>query len=96
MYVEGRQVDVIATEFEVLLTLNEGAGQVVRSSTLMIRVWGWPVSGDLLRMTVRRLHYRIEPDPGRPRYIHTVYGVGFMLRDAEAPPGPSRAPDEHS
>jgi two-component system KDP operon response regulator KdpE len=64
----------------LLLTLMERAGQVVRYTTLMHRVWGSEVSNDLLRVTVYRLRHKIEPDPARPRYIHTVPGVGFLIQ----------------
>ena len=96
VYVEGRPVEVTATEFALLFTLGERAGQVLQGATIMKRVWGSPVSNDLLRMTVYRLRHKIEPEPRRPRYIHNVHGVGFMLRDGELPDGSSPAAEEHS
>jgi DNA-binding response OmpR family regulator len=81
VYISGRRVEVTATEFALLLTLMEHAGEVVRTNTIMKQVWDFPVSHDLLRMTVYRLRRKIEPDPKNPRYIHTAQGVGFIMRD---------------
>lgn len=89
----GLQVHVTPQEFELLLALMEQAGQVVRISALMKRVWGSEVSHDLLRVTVFRLRQKIEPNPKQPRYIHTVPSVGFMVTDevssSSAPTAPS-------
>ena len=78
-YVEGRATDVTTNEFLLLLTLMERAGQVVRSTTLMHRIWGAAVSNDLLRVTVYRLRRKIEPNASKPRYIQTVSGIGFII-----------------
>ena len=79
--IEGQPVGLTTNEFLILLTLLERAGQVVRYSNLMRRVWGFDVTGDLLRVTMFRLRKKIEPDPKKPRYIHTVPGVGFLVYD---------------
>ncbi len=90
VHLDGQRVEVTATEFTLLLTLMEHAGQIVRTSTIMRRVWGLAVSDDLVRVTVFRLRRKIEPDPKQPRYIHTVPGVGFIVRDSHlgGPPLP--------
>jgi len=75
-----QQVDMTTLQFVLLQLLMERAGQVVSSQTIMKRVWGGPVSDDLLRVTIFRLRRKIEDDPQRPRYIHTIVGVGFTLR----------------
>ncbi len=75
-----QQVDLTTLQFVLLQLLMERAGQVVSSQTIMKRVWGGPVSDDLLRVTIFRLRRKIEDDPQRPRYIHTIPGVGFTLR----------------
>jgi len=77
---QGRPVDLTTLQFVLLRLLMEQAGRVVTGDTIMKRVWGEPVSDDLLRVTVFRLRRKIEDDPRRPRYIHTVAGVGFTLR----------------
>lgn len=75
-----QQVDLTTLQFVLLQLLMERAGHVVSSQTIMKRVWGGPVSDDLLRVTIFRLRRKIEDDPQRPRYIHTIPGVGFTLR----------------
>jgi two-component system response regulator RegX3 len=93
-YLDGRTVEVTTNEFLLLLTLMERAGHVVRYAALMHRVWGTEVSNDLLRVTIYRLRRKIEPDASKPRYIHTVPGVGFLLEAPYPIPDgtPSRMP----
>lgn len=88
----GQAVHVTPQEFELLLALMEQAGQVVRISALMKRVWGSEISHDHLRVTVFRLRQKIEPNPKKPRYIHTVPSVGFMVADAIGPSSAAAAP----
>jgi len=83
---QGQPVNLTTLQFVLLRLLMEQAGQVVTSDMIMRRVWGGPVSDDLLRVTVFRLRRKIEGDPQRPRYIHTIAGVGFTLRiDPDGP-----------
>jgi DNA-binding response OmpR family regulator len=87
-YLSGTRIEVTANEFAILSALIERAGHVVRYSAMMHKVWGYTVSHDLLRVSVYRLRHKIEPDPGKPRYIHTVPSVGFLVHASNeaAPP----------
>ena len=69
-------------EFRLLYTLITHMGQVLPTDTIVDRVWGYSDQGDreLVRGLVSRLRSKIEPKPQRPRFIHTVPGVGYSFR----------------
>jgi len=72
-------------EFRLLYTLMIHRGQVLPTETIVEQVWGYTGQGDkeLVRGLVRRLRTKVEPDPGKPRYILTVAGVGYSFNQQE-------------
>lgn len=79
--VGGREVSLQAREFELLRFLALHPRQVLSKDLLFERVWGEEYLGDpnTLSVHIRRLREKIEEDPGRPRYIKTVWGVGYKF-----------------
>ena len=79
--VDGRVVDLTLTEFDILQALLEHAGYVMTRQELIRRALGSEFLGveRTLDSHIRNLRHKIEPDPRQPRYIQTVYGVGFRL-----------------
>ncbi len=69
-------------EFRLLYTLMTHVGQVIPTDTIVDRVWGYSDRGDreLVRGLISRLRAKVEPDPQRPRYIHTAAGIGYSFR----------------
>jgi two-component system alkaline phosphatase synthesis response regulator PhoP len=84
--VEGREVNLTATEFEILRVLMEQAGYVLTRSELIRKALGSEFLGieRTLDSHIRNLRHKIEPDPKNPRYIKTVYGVGYRLEAGES------------
>jgi len=81
--VGGREVKLTRVEYVLLAELANNAGKVLTHSTLLQRVWG-PEYGDehnYLRVFVRRLRQKLEPNPDQPQYIVTMPGVGYRLRE---------------
>ncbi|MDQ2744743.1 MAG: response regulator transcription factor [Chloroflexota bacterium] len=80
----GRSLDLTAREFDLLLFLASNPGQVFTREQLLDRVWDYHFPGDTSTVTVhvRRLREKIEPDPVRPRYVKTVWGVGYKVDPA--------------
>jgi two-component system response regulator RegX3 len=78
-----RVIEVSAREFEILRHLAEAAGRVVARHQLFTSVWGANFFGDerALDVYIRMIRRKIEPDPGRPMYLHTVRGVGYRLAE---------------
>lgn len=68
-------------EFELLHCLLQRHGQTVPPTDILKEVWGYEPSDDIetIRVHVRHLRTKLEPDPRRPRYIKTVYGAGYCL-----------------
>jgi DNA-binding response OmpR family regulator len=77
----GAVVPLTAKEFELLWFLASHPRHVFSRDQLMARVWGYEAAVDTGTVTVhvRRLREKMEPDPGRPRHLHTVWGVGYRL-----------------
>ena len=78
----GQPLSLSVTEFRVLHYLMTHAGTVVATRELMKQVWGFddPSGNDTVRVAIHRLRRKIEDDPTAPRLLHTVTGVGFMLK----------------
>jgi DNA-binding response OmpR family regulator len=78
---EGHAVQLTAKEFELLWFLASHPRHVFSRDQLMARVWGYEAAVDTGTVTVhmRRLREKIEPDPSKPRHLHTVWGVGYRL-----------------
>jgi DNA-binding response OmpR family regulator len=80
----GEPLELTAREFDLLQFLAAHPGQVFTREQLLDQVWDYHYPGDTSTVTVhvRRLREKIEPDPTRPRYIRTVWGVGYKLDPA--------------
>jgi DNA-binding response OmpR family regulator len=78
---EGVDLRLTAREFDLLLFLARHAGQVFSRDQLMDAVWDFDFAGDSGTVTVhmRRLREKVEEDPSRPRYLKTVWGVGYKF-----------------
>lgn len=74
-----RDVKLSPKEYEMLRQLVHHAGKVITHAHLLREVWGGSTDTQYLRVYVRQLRQKIEPDPERPRYILTETGVGYRL-----------------
>jgi DNA-binding response OmpR family regulator len=74
----GRRLTLTAREFELLVFLATRPRRTLRREELLEHVWGYTY-GDSATVTVhvRRLREKIEADPGEPRHLVTVWGVGY-------------------
>jgi DNA-binding response OmpR family regulator len=80
----GRQaVDLTPTEFDLLLVLARHPGRVFTRLELLDRVQGYAFEGyeRTVDAHVKNLRQKIEPDPKQPRYLLTVYGVGYKFSE---------------
>jgi DNA-binding response OmpR family regulator len=76
-------VYLTATEFEILSVLASHPGRVFSRQQIMEELWDGAYFGDGHSTVVHIQHIRekIEPDPKKPRYIHTVRGTGYKFAD---------------
>ena len=75
-------VHLTPLEYRVLQTLARQAGMIVTSNQLIREVWGPDRLGDTrsLRVCLKNLRQKLEPDPARPQFIVTEAGLGYRLR----------------
>jgi two-component system response regulator RegX3 len=81
----GETIDLTVKEFDLLRLLLENAGKVVKREQLIADVWdtNWFGSTKTLDVHVSALRKKLDDDPGAPRYIHTVRGIGFRFASAD-------------
>jgi len=85
--VEGRPVDLTPTEFDLLATFMSEPGRAFTRLELLERVQGVSYEGyeRTIDAHIKNLRAKIEPDPKSPRYITTVYGVGYRFEGDHEP-----------
>ena len=81
--VDGRPVDLTPSEFDLLAALMESPGRVYSRADLLIKLQGTTFEGveRTIDVHVRNLRTKLEPDPANPRYIETVFGVGYRFKE---------------
>jgi two-component system KDP operon response regulator KdpE len=79
---EGDEVHLTPLEYRVLESLARNTGMIVKQEQVIREVWGPDRSDDTrsLRVTIRNLRQKLEPDPRRPRYLVTEAGLGYRLK----------------
>jgi two-component system response regulator MprA len=82
----GRLIELTRTEFSLLELLLRNAGQVLTREIIFDRVWGYDfgASSNSLEVYIGYLRRKTEAE-GEPRLIHTVRGVGYVLRERPVP-----------
>jgi two-component system, OmpR family, KDP operon response regulator KdpE len=78
--VKGEEVKLSPKEYDLLRLLVMHAGKVLTHAHIMREVWGAATDVQYLRIYVRQLRHKIEPDPERPSLILTESGVGYRLK----------------
>jgi DNA-binding response OmpR family regulator len=81
--VAGRRVSLTATEFQLLAALARQPGRVFTRSQLLDAIHGVAYESyeRAIDAHVKNIRRKLEPDPRTPRYLLTVYGVGYRLTD---------------
>ena len=77
---DGEERKLSPKEYELLRLLVQHAGKVLTHAFLLKDVWGPTTDPQYLRVYIRQLRQKIEPQPDRPFYIMTETGVGYRLR----------------
>jgi two-component system KDP operon response regulator KdpE len=80
--VQGKEVQLTPTEYDLLRLLVNHAGKVLTHNQILRQIWGpaYIEQPHLLRVNISNLRRKIEPEPTRPRYILTELGVGYRLK----------------
>ncbi|MFT3863512.1 MAG: response regulator transcription factor [Solirubrobacterales bacterium] len=82
VFLDGEEIMLTMREFDLLAFFAENPGRVFSRDQLMESVWGEPWFDDTSTVTVhvRRLRAKLGDDPAAPRFIETVWGVGYRFR----------------
>lgn len=80
--VDGREVSLTPTEYDLLVAFVRHAGKVLTHRQVLSQVWGaaYQTETQLLRVNISNLRRKIEPNPARPVHLVTEPGVGYRLR----------------
>lgn len=82
VYIEEREINLTAKEFDVLELLATHPNQVYSREKLLTMVWGADYPGDARTVDVhiRRLREKVETNSSEPKYVHTKWGVGYYFK----------------
>lgn len=83
--VQGHEVKLTPTEFDLLNALIKNNGKIMTRQMLLSQVWGtgYGTEAHYLHVYIGQLRRKIEPDPAHPRFIITVSGVGYRFNADE-------------
>jgi two-component system KDP operon response regulator KdpE len=83
----GGEIHLTPLEYRVLEALARHADLIVTQEQLLREAWGPDRTDDSrrLRVCIKGLRQKLEPDPHRPRYLLTEVGLGYRLRTVDAP-----------
>ncbi|RLB53460.1 MAG: DNA-binding response regulator [Deltaproteobacteria bacterium] len=79
--VRGKEISLLAKEFDLLLLLAGSPGRVFSREEILNRVWGWDFDGTSRTVDnyILGLRHKLERDPAHPRHLKTVRQVGYVL-----------------
>ena len=77
--VSGKTAYLTPTESKLLYLLAVNVNQVCTAEQIITYVWGYEGDSSLIKAHIRHLRMKVESDPGSPRFIQTVPGVGYKL-----------------
>jgi DNA-binding response OmpR family regulator len=81
----GNAVELTAKEFDLLALFVRNPGKAYTRQTLLDAVWGYTFEGydHTVNSHINRLRSKIEEDPSTPRYIQTVWGIGYKFSEEQ-------------
>ena len=80
---QGRDVSLTPKEFDILWFLAQNRGEVFTKEQIYRAVWSdnYLLDDSNIMAFIRKLRKKIEPDPDAPRYILTLWGIGYKFND---------------
>ena len=80
--VDGDDVRLTPTEYRLLCVMIRSAGRVLTNQQILQTVWGpqYAAQVNYLRVYMKRLRHKIEPEPAQPAYLINVHGIGYRLK----------------
>lgn len=87
LFLKDKEINLTRTEGQILQHLMKNCGHVVQYASLAETVWGedYPGSSDSLKVYIRRLREKIEPEPSNPQIILTKASIGYLMIKPDQP-----------
>ena len=81
VFKDGEEIKLTPTEFDILVLLGENRGKVFSIENIYNSVWkqDFMQSDNTVMVHIRKVREKIEEDPRKPKYIKTVWGVGYKI-----------------
>ena len=81
IFIDGKEVKLTPTEFDILVLLAKNRGKVFSISNIYESVWNqeFMESDNTVMVHIRKIREKIESDPRKPRFIKTVWGAGYKI-----------------
>ena len=81
VFKDGEEIKLTPTEFDILVLLGENRGKVFSIENIYSSVWkqDFMQSDNTVMVHIRKVREKIEEDPRKPKYIKTVWGVGYKI-----------------
>ena len=81
VFVEGEEVKLTQTEYNIVVLLAEHAGRVMTYNEIIQRIWGWSDAGSVKKLQVNMANIRkkLGEEPGKNRYITNKIGIGYRM-----------------
>lgn len=82
VYVNDKEINLTSKEFDILLLLSQNPNRVFSKDEIFEKIWRFNSLGDISTVTVhiRKIREKIESDPSNPKYIETLWGVGYRFK----------------
>ena len=82
-YREEDEMELTPTEYSIVKLFIENPGKAFKRDEILNIVWGYDFVGDskIVDVNIRRLRSKIEDDPSKPKFIETVWGIGYRWID---------------
>lgn len=82
VHVNGEEIILTTKEFDILLLLAKNPNRAFSKHEIFEKIWGFDSLGDISTVTVhiRKIREKIEPDPPNPKYIETIWGIGYRFK----------------
>lgn len=81
VFLNGEEISLSSKEYDLLLFLASNPNRVLTKEQIYVHIWGEEAMGDLTTVAVhvRKIREKIEADPSNPKYLETVWGVGYRF-----------------
>lgn len=84
-YREGKELDLTPTELAIINLFFDNVGKALSRDRILEEIWGEDYDGEtkIVDVNIRRIRAKIEDNPAKPKYLETVWGVGYRWKERD-------------